>query len=65
MTAKFSLLEEFAEDNTALVHAANDALEAFTEGRMSDLRQVLEQMARPKWVSRCDCQNEFDWEMGR
>lgn len=65
MTAQFSMLEEFAADNTALVHAANDALEALNEGRLHDLRHILEQMARPKWLSLCECQNEFELEMGR
>lgn len=65
MTAQFSLLEEFAGDNLALVRAANDALEAFDQGRSDDLRHILEQMARPKWVSLCECQSQFELEQAR
>lgn len=60
-----SLSEDLSADNQTLWAMAYDALSALDEGRMTDLRTILERMADPKWGATWHCKEQYDLEMGR
>lgn len=65
MARDFSMTEELASDNNDMQQLADDALEALDEGRMTDLRTILERMANPKWWAAWHCKEQYELEMGR
>lgn len=60
-----SMTEELAADNDDLQQLADDALSALDEGRLTDLRTILERMANPKLVAAWHCRDQYNLEMGR
>lgn len=65
MAATFSLLEEFAGDNADLVRLASEAITALDNGDAAELREILERMARPKWLSKVECQGQYEMEIAQ